>query len=100
MRTPAHLSPDEPFRVPLARPARAAEIPAFLRDACRRLIARQREDELLPWADQALAIDPFAPEFVEMRVQALSLAGRHREAADMLRRHTGLPWPRAGFETR
>ncbi|GAB7539223.1 hypothetical protein [Burkholderia sp. 3C] len=106
MRTPSprspHFphSPDEPFRVPLARPARAAAIPAFLRDICRGLIDRQREDELLPWADQALAIDPFAAEFVEMRVQALSLAGRHREAAEMLRRHAGLPWPRAGFDTR
>ncbi|MEX3630318.1 MAG: hypothetical protein VB138_13540 [Burkholderia sp.] len=89
----------EPFRVPLAKPATVPAIPPFLREICERLIAQQREDELLPWADRALLIDPLALDFVEMRALALSLGGLHREAAETLHRHRdGLRARRQDFE--
>ncbi|MBA1362747.1 hypothetical protein FLK63_13915, partial [Burkholderia gladioli] len=99
MRTVPSKSSAEPFRVPLAKPA-APAIPPFLREICERLIARRREDELLPWADRALLIDPLALDFVEMRALALSLGGLHCEAAETLRRHQdGLRSRRRDFES-
>ncbi len=99
MRTVPSKSSAEPFRVPLAKPA-APAMPPFLREICERLIAQRREDELLPWADRALLIDPLALDFVEMRALALSLGGLHREAAETLRRHQdGLRSRRRDFES-
>lgn len=100
MRPTSTLPPRPWFGVPLARPARDAGIPPFLHEICRQLIAQRREDELLPWAERALAIDPDAVEFIEMRVRALSLAGRHREAADTLSRHAALVPQRGRLDAR
>jgi hypothetical protein len=54
----------------------------IVREICEALIALQREDELLLWADRALALSPNAPHFIGMRAYLLNLLGRHAEAAD------------------
>ncbi len=102
MRPASRKPPDQPFHVPLAQAPRppAATIPPFLHEVCRRLIAERREDELLPWTERALTIDPHALDFIEMHAEALSLLGRHREAAALLRERAALPWRRARFGTR
>jgi len=54
----------------------------IVREICEALIALKREDELLPWADSALAISPNVPHFAAARAFSLNLLGRHAEAAD------------------
>lgn len=54
----------------------------IVREICEILIALKREDELLLWADRALALNPNSPLFGEMRAFSLDLLGRHAEAAD------------------
>ncbi|MEQ5842340.1 hypothetical protein N0A02_23110 [Paraburkholderia acidicola] len=53
-------------------------------EACEILSALTREDQMLPWAERALALDPHHADFRAMRASALNLVGRHAEAADML----------------
>lgn len=55
---------------------------AIVREICDTLIALEREDQLLPWADRALALGAQDPEFLAMRAVALDLQGRHAEAAE------------------
>jgi hypothetical protein len=76
----------------LAVQARTPTDIAPLRDICRALIHLKREDELLPWVDKALALDPAGIDFVRLRTQALSLLGRHAEAVATWQDHAALPW--------
>jgi hypothetical protein len=55
---------------------------ANVREVCDTLIALTREDELLPWADRALALGAQHPDFLAMRACALDLQGRHAEAVE------------------
>lgn len=55
---------------------------AILREICDVLIALGREDELMPWADRALALGADDPDFFAMRAFALDLLGRHAEAVE------------------
>ncbi len=55
---------------------------AIVREICETLVALGRENELLPWADGALALDPHNSGFIGIRAFALNLLGRHAEAAE------------------
>ncbi|MBN3816123.1 hypothetical protein G3N57_05610 [Paraburkholderia sp. Se-20369] len=55
---------------------------AIVREICETLIALGRENELLPWADRALALDPHSEAFIGLRAFVLNLLGRHAEAAE------------------
>jgi tetratricopeptide (TPR) repeat protein len=72
----------------------------IVREICEALIALKREDELLLWADRALALSPNAPDFVEMRAYSLNLLGRHAEAADAWARDPSLSGDPALYRVR
>jgi hypothetical protein len=55
---------------------------AILSKICETLVALGRENELLLWADRALALDPRNSGFIGIRASALNLVGRHAEAAE------------------
>ncbi|AKM41453.1 MULTISPECIES: tetratricopeptide repeat protein [Burkholderia] len=60
--------------------------PALLHRICELLTALRREEDMLPWADRALALDPHDPVFIARRADALYLLGRYLEAADTWKR--------------
>ncbi|CAB3803332.1 hypothetical protein [Pararobbsia alpina] len=80
------------LREALAAHARSPEDLAPLRDICRALIHLKREDELLPWADKALALNPSGTDFVRLRTHALTLLGRHSDAVATWLHYASLPW--------
>ncbi|MFP4899702.1 hypothetical protein ACLFKT_11095, partial [Paraburkholderia sp. BR14261] len=55
---------------------------AVMHAICETLLALNRENELLPWADRALALDPRNARFIELRAFVLNLLGRHADAAE------------------
>ncbi|MFM0415232.1 tetratricopeptide repeat protein [Paraburkholderia aromaticivorans] len=55
---------------------------AILREICDVLIALEREDELVDWADRALALGTQDHHFFAVRAFALDLLGRHGEAVE------------------
>ncbi|VWC66691.1 bacterial transcriptional activator domain-containing protein [Burkholderia lata] len=60
--------------------------PALLHRICELLTALRREEDMLPWADRALALDPHDAVSVARRADALYLLGRYVEAADTWKR--------------
>jgi hypothetical protein len=62
---------------------------AILQEICALLTALKREEEMLPWADRALAIDPRDAATMTRRAVALYLLGRYAEAADAWTRDHG-----------
>ncbi|SIT40245.1 TPR repeat protein (fragment) [Paraburkholderia piptadeniae] len=69
-----------------------------LRAVCIALIEEKRDDELLPYADRALAIEPRDVHFVNWRAYALTLMGRHFDAVATWRNHAALAWRSAYYE--
>ncbi|MEX3931121.1 hypothetical protein AB4Y32_04725 [Paraburkholderia phymatum] len=69
-----------------------------LRAVCIALIEARRDDELLPYADRALAIEPRDVHFVNWRAYALTLMGRHFDAVATWRNHAALAWRPAYYE--
>jgi hypothetical protein len=55
---------------------------AIVHEICETLVELRRENELLLWADRALAHDPRNSGFIGIRAFALNLLGRHAEAAE------------------
>jgi hypothetical protein len=80
------------LREALAAHARTPADIAPLRAICRALIHLKREDELLPWVDKALALNPHEIDFVRLRTHVLSLLGRHTDAVATWLEHASLPW--------
>ncbi|MBN3825937.1 hypothetical protein G3O00_20225 [Burkholderia sp. Ac-20384] len=66
--------------------AGASHDPALLHRICDLLTALRREEDMLPWADRALVLDPHDAVFIARRADALYLLGRYVEAADTWRR--------------
>ncbi|MDN7890929.1 hypothetical protein QZM93_20190 [Burkholderia cepacia] len=60
--------------------------PAILHRICELLTALRREEEMLPWADLALALDPHDAVSMTRRADALYLLGRYVEAAEAWKR--------------
>lgn len=88
---------DQFLREALAAHARASADLAPLRDICRALIHLKREDELLPWVDKALALNPHGADFVRLRTHALTLLGRHADAVETWLQYASLPWEGAYY---
>src|SRR5579862_1746084 len=72
--------------------AQAPDSLAPLHDICSALLELNRDEEALPWADKALALDPRQPRFVYLRAHALTLLGRHVDAAATWLHYASLPW--------
>ena len=54
----------------------------IVHEICETLVELRRENELLLWADRALAHEPRNSGFIGMRAFVLNLLGRHTEAAE------------------
>jgi hypothetical protein len=76
----------------LAAHAQAPDSLAPLHDICSALLELNLDEEALPWADKALALDPRRPRFVYLRAHALTLLGRHFDAAATWLHYASLPW--------
>jgi hypothetical protein len=63
-----------------------------LRAVCLALLEDMRDDEVLPYTERALAIEPRDLHFVNWRAHALTLLGRHFDAVATWRNHAALPW--------
>ncbi|MEM5367367.1 hypothetical protein V4C53_15190 [Paraburkholderia azotifigens] len=63
-----------------------------LRAVCVALLEDMRDDEVLPYTERALAIEPRDLHFVNWRAHALTLLGRHFDAVATWRNHAALPW--------
>jgi hypothetical protein len=85
------------LRAAQERHAREPDSVPVIRDICRMLVAHLNEDAVLPWTERGLALAPHDPEFVDLRVNGLNLAGRHAEAAALLIQEHAQPWSPAVF---
>ncbi|WP_028204836.1 glycosyltransferase family protein [Paraburkholderia nodosa] len=72
--------------------ARAPENRDLLMQICQTLVHARRDEQMLPWADKGLALDPGNRGFIHARGRALRLRGRHAEAAANWLAHQSLPW--------
>lgn len=54
---------------------------AHLQEICECLTALHRQEEMLPWAESALVINPHDPAFMTHKADALYLLGQYAEAA-------------------
>jgi hypothetical protein len=70
---------------------------AIIREICRTLVALQHEDAAFAWTERGLALAPHDPEFVELRIDALNLVGRHADAAALMMQEHALAWLPAMF---
>ncbi|MEI5996933.1 hypothetical protein H3V53_06865 [Paraburkholderia bengalensis] len=77
--------------------ARAPDDIERLRAVCLALIEHKRDDELLPYTERALAIEPRDLHFVNWRAHALTLLGRHFDAVATWRHFAALPWKPAYY---
>ncbi|MDR8727551.1 glycosyltransferase [Burkholderia pseudomultivorans] len=77
----ASVERETQLQAAFARHRQAPHDLAIVGEVCDLLAALRRDDECLPWADRALAIDPDHPRFLAIRAFALNLLGRHAEAA-------------------
>lgn len=83
---------EQPLDDALAAYAADPQSADLLLRICRTLCGLRRDDELLPWAEQGLALDPRNPWFVHYRARALRLAGRHHDAVATWLAYRALPW--------
>lgn len=72
--------------------ARDPENSTPLLQICHALSQTRRDEQMLPWADKGLVLDPHNRSFVHARARALRLLGRHEEAATTWVEHRDLPW--------
>jgi hypothetical protein len=69
-----------------------------LRAVCDALREAMRDDEMLPYVDRALAIEPRDLPFVNWRAHLLTLQGRHFDAVATWRHYAALPWRPAYYK--
>ncbi|WP_322032977.1 tetratricopeptide repeat-containing glycosyltransferase family protein [Paraburkholderia sp. J76] len=72
--------------------ARAPDNAGLLMQICQTLVQARRDEQMLPWADKGLALDPENRGFIHARGRALRLRGQHAEAAAHWLAHRSLPW--------
>jgi hypothetical protein len=68
-----------------------------LRAVCEALLKDRRDDELLPYTERALAIEPRDLHVVNWRAQALTLLGRHFDAVATWRNYAAHDWKHAYY---
>ncbi|WP_322053775.1 hypothetical protein [Paraburkholderia bannensis] len=66
--------------------------PQPLKQICEALAGVQRDEQMLPWAEKGLALDPHSRTFVHARARALRLLGHHAQAAQTWIDHATLDW--------
>lgn len=71
---------EQQLRAAQTRHASEPENCAILHQICELLVALQREEEMLLWADRALAINPHDSASITRRADSLYLLGRYAEA--------------------
>ena len=82
----------------LAAHHRAPDDVVPLRNICDALVRLHRDEEVLPWVEKALMLNPRDRELVVTRAQTLNLLGRHFEAVATWRHHATLGWNTAFYE--
>jgi hypothetical protein len=80
------------LQIALAAHVRAPGDLGPLREICDALCKLKRDDELLPWADKALTLNPRDSHFVRLRAHALNLLGRHFDAVATWQHYASLSW--------
>lgn len=60
---------------------RSPSDPRTLVQICEALIGVNRDEQMLPWAEKGLTLDPRNRSLVHARARALRLLGRHAQAA-------------------
>jgi hypothetical protein len=63
-----------------------------LAQICEALIGVRRDEQMLPWAEKGLALDPRSRNFVHARARSLRLLGHHAQAAQTWIDYAGLDW--------
>jgi hypothetical protein len=63
-----------------------------LEQICEALIGVRRDEQMLPWAEKGLALDPRSRTFVHARARSLRLLGHHAQAAQTWIDYAGLDW--------
>ncbi|HKT97966.1 MAG TPA: hypothetical protein VJS30_15755 [Paraburkholderia sp.] len=72
--------------------ARSPSDPAPLIRICEALVGVNRDEQMLPWAEKGLALDPRNRGFVHARARALRLNGQHAQAAQTWLDFAALDW--------
>jgi hypothetical protein len=83
-----------------AEHARTPADPAPLIHICDALVAVNRDEQMLPWAEKGLALDPHRRSFVHARARALRLLGRHAQAARTWLDFATLDWSPLFYQAR
>ena len=86
------MQSEHQLQIALAAHAQAPNELAPLHDICAALVQLNRDEEVLPWADKALALNQRQWGFVYLRARALTLLGRHFDAIATWRHYASLPW--------
>jgi hypothetical protein len=89
---------EQQLQAALAAHAQAPEDLGRLREICTTLCNLKRDDELLPWAEKALALNPREADFVRLRAHAFSLVGKHFDAAATWQHYASLLWNAAFYD--
>ncbi|MBB3259590.1 hypothetical protein F4827_004465 [Paraburkholderia bannensis] len=63
-----------------------------LQQICEALIGVRRDEQMLPWAEKGLALEPHSRTFVHARARALRLLGHHAQAAQTWIDYAALDW--------
>lgn len=79
---------------------RSPSDPRTLVQICEALIGVNRDEQMLPWAEKGLTLDPRNRSLVHARARALRLLGRHAQAAQTWCDFASLDWSPLFYEAR
>ncbi|MFD1555945.1 hypothetical protein ACFSHT_09955 [Paraburkholderia silviterrae] len=79
---------------------RSPSDPAPLLQICEALVRVKRDEQMLPWAEKGLALDPRNRAFVHARARALRLLGRHAQAVQTWLDFAPLDWSPLFYQAR
>ncbi|WP_322046880.1 hypothetical protein [Paraburkholderia sp. J67] len=77
--------------------ARQPADPALLEQICHALVEVRRDEQMLPWSEKGLALDPRNRSLVHARARALRLRGHHAQAAQTWLDFAALNWEPAFY---
>jgi hypothetical protein len=75
------------------------DVPA-LWEVCRALCAVRRDEQMLPWCEKGIALDPTSRVFVHARARALRHRGEHEAAVQTWRQYEALDWEAEFYRSR
>ncbi|MCG5073916.1 glycosyltransferase family 9 protein [Paraburkholderia tagetis] len=94
------LDPEQRLLQAFVAHTRSPSDPAPLIQICEALVGVKRDEQMLPWAEKGLVLDPHSRSFVHARARALRLLGRHAQAAQTWLDFATLDWSPLFHETR